>query len=54
METETMYLVDPAVKQAIHAPNKNWTLSIPYLFGGGTAGDPSKRSQIYPNPETAL
>lgn len=36
---------DPAVKKAIHAPDKVWVESVNYLFGGGTAGDPSKWSE---------
>lgn len=46
MATEAMYLVDPAVQEAIHAPNKTWTLSVNYLFAGvfGNGQDPSKQS----------
>ena len=37
-----MYLADPAVKEAIHAPNKDWALGVDYLFGGESDFDPSK------------
>lgn len=39
---EAMYLADPAVKEAIHAPNKDWALGVDYLFGGESDFDPSK------------
>lgn len=38
-----MYLVDPDVKKAIHAPDKVWVDGVPYMFGGGPGDDPSKR-----------
>lgn len=44
MVIKAMYLVDPVVKKAIHAPNKDWEESVDYLFGGGPNEDPSKRS----------
>jgi len=42
MAIEAMYLTDPDVKKAIHAPNKDWELSVDYLYGGGPNQDPSK------------
>ena len=42
MVTQTMSLVDPAVREAIHAPNKVWNQSVYYLFGGGPDDDPSE------------
>ena len=44
MVIETMYLADPAVKKAIHAPDKDWELGVDYMFGGESDFDPSKRS----------
>ena len=40
-----MYLADPVVKKAIHAPNKDWAMSVEYFFGGREQeDDTSKRS----------
>ena len=41
-----MSLVDPAVKQAIHAPDKDWEESVFYTFGGGQGDDPSEWSDL--------
>ena len=40
---ETTPCVDPAVRKAIHAPNKVWVPSVLYFFGGGPGDDPGKR-----------
>ena len=44
-----MFLVDPVVKKAIHAPDQVWNQSVYYLFGGGPDDDPSEWSHDSPN-----
>jgi len=43
----SFFLNDPAVRKAIHAPNKVWNQSVYYLFGGGPDDDPSPEPMVF-------